>query len=101
MSEQVKENVFANDIGEKVEVMTARLIKGFAEYANENGIDDRKNAFEIAAQAVLGSAALVRQSGEHPWELVDRVCSPGGTTIEGLLTLQKEGFDSAIIKTIE
>ena len=44
----------------------------------------KKNALEIAAQTVLGSAKMVLESGEHPWVLIDQVCSPGGTTIEGI-----------------
>jgi pyrroline-5-carboxylate reductase len=56
----------------------------------------RKFACAIAADAVLGAAELVKQSGEHPIELCDRVCSPGGTTIEGVLTLKRLGFESAV-----
>ena len=43
----------------------------------------RKQAVEMAAQMLLGSAALVLESGKHPGELKDAVCSPGGTTIQG------------------
>jgi len=37
----------------------------------------------------------VLKSGEAPWPLVDQVCSPGGTTIEGVTTLQAKGFEAA------
>ena len=45
---------------------------------------------------VLGSAKMVLESDAHPQALIDRVCSPGGTTIEGLLSLQKDGFEAAV-----
>ena len=56
----------------------------------------KKQALEIAAATVEGSAKMVLKSGEHPWELVDQVCSPGGTTIEGVLKLQEKGFEHAL-----
>ncbi|MBQ2412714.1 MAG: pyrroline-5-carboxylate reductase [Anaerotignum sp.] len=56
----------------------------------------KKQALEIAAATVEGSAKMVLKSGEHPWELVDQVCSPGGTTIEGVLKLQEKGFENAL-----
>lgn len=62
---------------------------------------NKKTALEIAAQTVLGSAKLILESGEHPWELIDQVCSPGGTTIEGVLSLQENGFETAITKAVD
>ena len=53
-------------------------------------------ALEIAAQTAFGSAAQVRESGLHPYELVDRVCSPGGTTIAGINALREHGFAHAV-----
>lgn len=58
-------------------------------------------ALEIAAQAVFGSAKTVLESGEHPWALTDKVCSPGGTTIEGVLSLQKDGFEAAVVSAVK
>lgn len=52
----------------------------------------RKTATELAAQMVLGSARLVLESGTNPIELKDAVCSPGGTTIQGVRTLEEKGF---------
>lgn len=60
----------------------------------------RDKAYKFAAQAVLGSAKMVLESGKHPGELKDMVCSPGGTTIEAVATLESEGFRSAIIKAV-
>ncbi len=60
----------------------------------------RDKAYKFAAQAVLGSAKMVLESGKHPGELKDMVCSPGGTTIEAVATLETEGFRGAIIKAV-
>lgn len=62
----------------------------------------KKVALEIAASSVLGSAKMVLESiGEqHPYDLVDQVCSPGGTTIEGVMTLQDQQFEHTIHKAI-
>lgn len=58
-------------------------------------------ALKISAQAVLGSAKMILQSDEHPYELIDKVCSPGGTTIEAVTSLQESGFNSAIHKAVD
>lgn len=60
----------------------------------------RNQAYTFAAQAVMGSAKMVLETGKHPGELKDMVCSPGGTTIEAVKTLETEGFRSAVIKAI-
>lgn len=62
----------------------------------------KKVALEIAASSVLGSAKMVLESiGEqHPYDLVDQVCSPGGTTIEGVMTLQDQHFEHTIHEAI-
>ncbi len=57
----------------------------------------RKQAYEFAAQAVLGSAKLMLETGMHPGELKDMVCSPGGTTIEGLKVLEERGFRGTVM----
>ena len=53
-------------------------------------------ALEVAAQAVKGSADMILNSKSHPYELIDKVCSPGGTTIEGIAALQENGFENAV-----
>lgn len=60
----------------------------------------RKEAYTFAAQTVMGSAKMVLDTNIHPGELKDMVCSPGGTTIEAVRTLEEEGFRSAIIKAM-
>lgn len=61
----------------------------------------RPMATELATQVVLGAAKLQQQSGEHPVVLMNQVCSPGGTTIEGVLKLKQLGFESAVNQGID
>jgi pyrroline-5-carboxylate reductase len=60
----------------------------------------RKLAYTLASQSVLGSAKMVLETGNHPGELKDAVCSPGGTTIEAVAALEKSGFRSSIIEAM-
>ena len=76
------------------------FIDAMARAAVKNGLP-KQQALEISAQAVLGSAKMILESGEHPWELIDKVCSPGGTTIEGVLALQRDGFEAAVADAVE
>lgn len=57
-------------------------------------------ALKIAADSVMGSAKMVLESGKHPYALVDEVCSPGGTTIEGVCTLHEKAFMDAAEKAV-
>lgn len=60
----------------------------------------RKQAYNFAAQSVLGSAKMVLESGKHPGELKDMVCSPAGTTIDAVKLLENEGMRSAVINAV-
>jgi pyrroline-5-carboxylate reductase len=61
----------------------------------------RKQAYEFAAQSVLGSAKLVLETGKHPGELKDMVCSPGGTTIQAVKVLEEKGMRAAVMDAME
>lgn len=61
----------------------------------------RKQAYEFAAQSVLGSAKLMLETGMHPAQLKDMVCSPGGTTIEAVKVLEEKGLRAAMMDAIE
>ena len=73
------------------------FIDALARAGVKNGMD-KETALMVSAQTVLGSAKMILDSmpEEHPWELIDKVCSPGGTTIEGVLSLQSDGFENAV-----
>lgn len=75
------------------------LIEAMADAGVLEGMP-RKKAYRFAAQAVLGSAKMVLETQTHPGELKDAVCSPGGTTIEAVKTLEEKGFRAAIIDAV-
>ena len=60
----------------------------------------RKNAIMLVAQTMLGSAKMVMDTGKHPEQLKDEVCSPGGTTIVGVNTLENYGVRAAMIAAV-
>lgn len=76
------------------------LIEAMADAAVLGGMP-RKQAYEFAAQAVKGAAQMVLETGLHPAQLKDNVCSPGGTTIEAVQTLESQGFRSAVMLAMQ
>ena len=76
------------------------FIDSMARGAVLNGMT-KEQALKISAQAVLGSAKMMLESEENPWALINSVCSPGGTTIEGIATLQNEKFDKAVMDAVQ
>lgn len=71
------------------------FIESLADAAVKLGIP-RNTALEIAAMTVYGSGKLAVETKMHPAVLKDQVCSPGGTTIEGVLALEKYGLRAAV-----
>lgn len=109
------ENIFAS-FG-KTEIIEESLMDGFTalcgsspayiymmiEAMADGGVLEgipRDKAYRMAAQAVLGSAKMVVETGLNPSILKDNVASPGGTTIEAIASLEENGFRSAIIKAM-
>lgn len=76
------------------------LIEAMADAAVSGGMP-RAQAYQFAAQAVMGSAKMVLDTAKHPGELKDMVCSPAGTTIEAVRTLEEHGFRSAIFEAMK
>ncbi|MDR2832823.1 MAG: pyrroline-5-carboxylate reductase, partial [Streptococcaceae bacterium] len=79
---------------------TYLYIDSLARAGVKHGLTKEK-ALEYAAQATLGSAAMILESKENPWSLIDRVSSPGGTTVAGLLALEDQAFLSTVVKGVD
>lgn len=75
------------------------FIEALADGAVLEGLS-RKDAYEFAAQTVLGSAKMVLETGRHPGDLKDMVCSPAGTTITGVRVLEDGGLRGLIMDTV-
>lgn len=75
------------------------FIEALADGAVREGMP-RSQAYTFAAQAVLGSAKMVLESGKHPGELKDMVCSPAGTTIDAVAALEESGMRAAVMNAV-
>ena len=72
------------------------FIEAMADAAVNDGMP-RAQAYKFAAQSVLGAAKMVLETGKHPGELKDAVCSPAGTTIAAVAKLEEGSFRSTVI----
>lgn len=86
-------------VGGSSPAFTYMFIEALADGAVMYGMP-RKEAYRFAAQAVLGAAKMMLETGMHPAALKDSVCSPGGTTIESVACLEEKGLRSAVIDAI-
>ena len=76
------------------------FISALVEGAKKYGLPDDL-ALKVASQTVLGSAKMLQRQGADANELIRRVCSPGGTTIEGINSLKDDGFVDTVIKAMK
>ncbi len=76
------------------------MIEAMADAAVRGGIP-RDKAYILASNTVAGSAEMVAETGTHPAVLKDMVCSPSGTTIDAVASLEKDGFRSALMNAME
>ena len=101
-SEEVSEHLMAavTSVSGSAPAYVFILIEAMADQAVADGMS-RSQAYEFAAQAVMGSAKMVLDTGRHPADLKDMVCSPGGTTIEAVKVLEREGFRASVQDAME
>ena len=91
------------DAGASVAGCGPAFVDLFVEALADGGVAcglPRAKALEYAAQMVAGSAKLILESKKHPGQLKDEVCSPGGTTIQGVRALENGGFSASVMEAV-
>ncbi len=78
----------------------AMFLEALADAGVKHGLN-RTSAYRLACKMLSGTGKLALESGQHPGQLKDAVCSPGGTTIRGVATLEKRGFRGTVIEAID
>lgn len=76
------------------------MMEAMADAAVKHGIQ-RKDAYQLVAQMVIGTGRLMLETGEHPGAMKDAVCSPGGTTIRGVMALEHAGMRAAFMDAVD
>lgn len=76
------------------------FIEAYADAAVRYGIQ-RDKAYELVSATLMGAARMQLMTGEHPAVLKDKVCSPAGSTIKGVMALEREGFRRACQTSID
>ena len=99
--EKLPENLI--DAGTAVSGCGPAYVYMFIESLADGGVKcglPRATALKLAEQTLIGAAKLAKESGRHPEELKDAVCSPAGSTIEGCFALEKGGFRAATVGAV-
>lgn len=76
------------------------IIDAMADAGESYGVS-REKSIELAAQSMLGAARMILDTGESPRKLRDNVCSPGGTTVEGVRVLEERDIRGAFIAAVK